>query len=298
VAWSKRKRIAVAAVAVAVVAAAAFWTATKLRSREGPLEATGTLEAIEIDVGPLVTGRVTAIYFDEGEEVEAGKVVASLDAEELTAGVAAAGAAAEAARERIGAARANFAAAQDQFERVSRAYPAGGITKAEYERARANRDAANAELANARSLWMQAEAAKVQLDVKRREVEIVAPRSGIVLSRNLEPGEVLRAGAAVVTLADLSTLELYVFIPEHKIGLVNVGDPVALAVDAFPGETFAGTVKAVASRTEFTPRNVESKEDRVTLVFKVTVTVPNPEGKLKPGMPADVVFKPREAAEG
>jgi HlyD family secretion protein len=256
------------------------------------------LEAIEVDVGPLVTGRVTAIYCDEGDEVEAGEVVASLDAEELTAGVAAAEAAAEAARERIGAARANFAAAQDQFERVGRAYPGGGITKAEYERARANRDAASAELANARSLWTQAEATKVQLDVKKREVEIVAPISGIVLSRNLEPGEVLRAGAAVVILADLSTLELYVFIPEHKIGLVNVGDPVVLAVDAFPGETFTGTVKAVASRTEFTPRNVESKEDRVTLVFRVTVTVPNPEGKLKPGMPADVVFERRSGGEG
>jgi HlyD family secretion protein len=139
-------------------------------------------------------------------------------------------------------------------------------------------------------LAAQAEAAKAQVDARRREVEMTAPISGVVLSRNLEPGEVLGAGAAVVTLADLSTLELYVFIPEYKIGLVNVGDPVDVRVDSFPDEVFAGTVKAIGGKAEFTPRNVESKEDRVTLVFKVTVAVPNPGGKLKPGMPADAVF--------
>jgi HlyD family secretion protein len=139
-------------------------------------------------------------------------------------------------------------------------------------------------------LAAQAKAAKAQLGARRKEIEIVAPLSGTVLSRNLEPGEVLSPGVSLMTLADLSTLEVYVYVPESNVGAVNVGDAVEVAVDSFPGETFAGKVKAVSSRTEFTPRNVESKEDRVTLVFKVTVTVPNRDGRLKPGMPADAAF--------
>ena len=285
------KRVIVPAALSAIVATlATYWLVNHLRGRNRPLEAAGTLEAVEVDVGALVAGRIVAIHYDEGDEVAKGSLVATLDAEELEAGLAAAAAAASAAEERIGAARASYSAAEDRFKRVAQAYPGGGVTKAEYERAKAERDAAFADLASARSLAAQADASKAQLGARRKDVEIAAPVSGVVLSRNLEPGEVLVPGAAVVTLADLSTLELYVYVPEAKVGAVDVGDPVAVAVDAYPGETFAGGVRAVASRAEFTPRNVESKEDRVTLVFKVTVTVPNRDGKLKPGMPADAVF--------
>jgi len=289
VARINKKRVAVVVVLAVAVAIAAYLIVKRIAARDGFLEAAGTLEAVEVDVGALITGRVVALRCDEGDDVSAGDVVAVLDAEELTAGVAAAEAAARAAGDRVAAAGAAYAAADDQFKRVARAYPAG-ITKAEYERARAARDGALAELANARSLAAQAEAAKAQLDARRREVDVLAPITGVVLSRNVEAGEVLGAGTPVVTLADLSVLDLNVFIPEAKVGFVHVGDPVEVGVDSYPGEVFPGKVKAIGSKAEFTPRNVESKEDRVTLVFKVTVTVPNGDGRLKPGMPADAAF--------
>jgi HlyD family secretion protein len=297
VARINKKRIVLGVVAIVAVAGVTYWVVSHLYGGSGALEASGTLEAVEVDVGALIPGRLVAINYDEGDSVAAGDVVASLDAEELTAGAAAAEAAAEAASRRIGAARAALAAAEDQFDRVSRAYPDGGITKAEYERARASRDGALAELASARSLAAQAKATKAQVEVQRREVEITAPISGVILSRNLEPGEVLGAGAAVVTLADLSTLELYVYIPEYKIGLVNVGDTVDVRVDSFPDEVFPGKVRSIGSKAEFTPRSIESKEDRVTLVFKVKVAVPNPGGKLKAGMPADAAFTTTASGE-
>lgn len=285
-----RKVIVPAAIAAGVAALATFWTVKHFRERGTALVAAGTLEAVEVDVGALAPGRVVSVNYDEGDDVAAGAVVATLDSEEFEAGLTAAEAAAVAARDRVTAAAAAYAAAQDRFGRLSRAYPGGGVTKAEYERAKAERDAAAAELASARSLAAQAEAAKVQFDARRKEINIVAPISGTVLSRNLEPGEILGAGVSLMTLANLSTLELYVYVPEAKIGVIEAGDPVNVSVDSFPGEVFAGKVKAVAGKAEFTPRNVESKEDRVTLVFKVTVTVPNQGHKLKPGMPADAVF--------
>lgn len=290
VARVNKRLIPVIVISAAVAVVAAYWVINHFRDRNRPLKAAGTLEAVEVDVGTLVPGRIVAIHYDEGDDVAEGATVATLDAEEFEAGLAATGAAAAAAADRVAAARAAYAAAEDRFVRVARAYPGGGVTKAEYERARAERDAASAELSSARSLAAQAEAAKAQFDARRKEIEITAPLSGTVLSRNLEPGEVLGSGVSLMTLADLSTLELYVYIPESKIAGVNVGDPVEVAVDSFPGGAFPGKVKAVSSRTEFTPRNVESKEDRVTLVFKVTVTVPNSDRRLKPGMPADAAF--------
>jgi HlyD family secretion protein len=290
VARVNKRAVVPVAIAVCAAALATFWMVKHFRERDRPLVAAGTLEAVEVDVGALAPGRLIAVNYDEGDGVAAGAIIATLDSEEFEAGLAAAEAAAFAAGDRVTAAGAAFDAAQDSFERLSRAYPGGGVTKAEYERAKAGRDAAAAELASARSMTAQAEAVRAQFDARRKEIEIVAPISGTVLSRNLEPGEILGAGVSLMTLADLSTLELYVYVPEAKVGAVKAGDPVEVAVDSFPGEVFAGTVKAVAGKAEFTPRNVESKEDRITLVFKVTVTVPNRGSKLKPGMPADAVF--------
>ena len=293
-----RKRLIIPAVFLLLIAIYAGYVAiNRYRERNRPLEAAGTLEAVEVDVASLVGGRLVSVNYDEGDRVAAGAVVATLDAQELNATEASASAAAAAAARRVDAARANYAAAEDSFKRVAAALAHGGITQAEYAGARAARDGAAAELAAAASAATQAEAARVQVDVRRREVTLVAPLDGTVLSRNFEPGEVVNAGAAVITAADLKTWEVYVYIPETKIGGVKTGDPVDIAVDSVPGERFTGRVKSVGAETEYTPRNVESKEDRVTLVFKVTVTIPNAGGKLKPGMPADVFF-PRTNGAG
>jgi RND family efflux transporter MFP subunit len=292
----RRKVVLPVIIGLVVAVYAAYRIANAVAAKHKPLEAAGTLEAVEVDIGSLLAGRIVAVNYDEGDRVQAGAVVATLDAAELDATEAAAAAAAGAAARRVDAARANLAAAEDSFKRVHAALARGGITQAEYERAKAGRDGAAAELASAAAAAAQARAARAQVEARRKEVDLVAPLSGVVLSRNLEPGEVLAPGAAVLTVADLSRLEVYVYIPEGKIGGVKTGDAVEIAVDSFPGERFAGKIKSVGAATEFTPRNVESKEDRMTLVFKVTVTVPNPESKLKPGMPADVVFPGTTAA--
>ncbi len=285
------KRLIIPAVFLAVIIAAGVYSLVeKVRTRRMPLVAAGTLEAIEVDVSALVPGRLVSVRYDDGDKVKEGDVLATLDPEDLNAVAAAAEAAVKAAADRIGSARAALSAAEDNFGRVAAAYPGGGVTKAEYERALAGRDAARADYATASSLAAQARANLTRARVNQREIGVVAPLSGVVLSRNYEPGEVFTPGAPLMTLANLSSLELYVYLPENRIGYVNAGDPVVINVDSFPGAEFPGRVKAVASRATFTPRNIESREDRVTLMFKITVTVPNDDARLKPGMPADVVF--------
>ncbi len=132
-----------------------------------------------------------------------------------------------------------------------------------------------------------------QLDlvlVQLEKLAIHAPASGILLSRDVEPGEVVQVGGPMMTLGELNRLKIRVYTPEDRYGQVKLGDPAAISVDSFPGRKFSGQVSYIAGQAEFTPSNVQTTEGRRTTVFAIEVTVENPQGELKPGMPADVCF--------
>jgi HlyD family secretion protein len=116
---------------------------------------------------------------------------------------------------------------------------------------------------------------------------LTAPRDGVITERPASPGELAAPGAALMNLGDLDHVTLTVFIPETQIGRVGVGQAAHVAVDAYPGETFEGTVTFIALEAEFTPKNVQTEEERVNLVFAVKISLDNPDHRLKPGMPAD-----------
>jgi HlyD family secretion protein len=130
------------------------------------------------------------------------------------------------------------------------------------------------------------ETSEVQLD----KLTLRAPISGLVLERPVHVGELAVPGAALMTLADLDSLSLTIYVPEDQLGQVQIEQPVSVTVDAYPGRTFGGTVTFIASQAEFTPKNVQTREERVNMVFAVKVKLPNPDHALKPGMPADAVI--------
>jgi len=122
------------------------------------------------------------------------------------------------------------------------------------------------------------------------QTRIVAPSDGRVTLRNAEPGEVVTPGFPIVRIADLARVRVRVYVPEPQIGRVKTGQSAAVSIDAFPGRTFPGTVTEIAEKPEYTPKNVQTREERAKLVFGVKVEVENPGGELKPGMPADAVI--------
>jgi multidrug resistance efflux pump len=109
-------------------------------------------------------------------------------------------------------------------------------------------------------------------------------------------GEYVAPGTPILTVADPTDLKLTLYVREADLGRVSVGQQVGLHVDAFPGRVFSGIVTSIADRAEFTPRNVQTQQDRQNLVFAVTVRVPNPDGALKAGLPVDATFVPEERA--
>lgn len=119
---------------------------------------------------------------------------------------------------------------------------------------------------------------------------IRTPIAGVVLYRSVEPGEFTTPGAPLLTVADLDHLTLTVYVPEDRYGQIVLGGTYSVTVDSFPNTVFTGTVRHIADRAEFTPRNVQTTDSRKTTVFAIDLDLAPSGGKLKPGMPADVNF--------
>lgn len=145
-------------------------------------------------------------------------------------------------------------------------------------------------LDQAQAAKQQAEANLALLDVQLAKLTVYAPASGTILTRNVEPGEFVQPGAVVLTLADLSSLTITVYVPEDRYGEISLGQPAEMNVDSFPGKGFSAQVINIADTAEYTPRNVQTVEGRSATVYAVKLKVSDPERYLKPGMPADVIF--------
>ena len=151
-------------------------------------------------------------------------------------------------------------------------------------------EAANSGVQQAEAVLAQAQAALALIDIQLEKTIINSPTDGVVLTRNLEEGEMLTPGSVVLIIGQLQEVSLTVYIPETEYGNIKLGDSVSIAVDSFPGENFTGTVTYISDQAEFTPRNVQTVDGRKTTVYAVKITVPNEKLELKPGMPADVTF--------
>ena len=150
--------------------------------------------------------------------------------------------------------------------------------------------ASDEQIEVARTNLDQARAALDALEVERQKYTLQAPIAGTVVERIAHEGEMALPGTTMMTLANLDAVDLTVYVPEPDVGKVGLGQPVKISVDTFPDEVFPGEVIWISDQAEFTPKNVQTKEERVNTVFAVKVRIPNPDHKLKPGLPADAVL--------
>jgi HlyD family secretion protein len=163
------------------------------------------------------------------------------------------------------------------------------VAKARLAVAKAGTSAEQLALAQA-----QIQAAQAAVEVIQAQIDklvIHAPTTGTVLSRSVEPGEIVAPGAILMTLGNLDDLSITVYIPEDRYGTLQLGQLASLTTDSFPGQVFSSRVIDIADQAEFTPRNVQTAEGRRATVFAVKLAIEDPQNRLKPGMPADVEFK-------
>ena len=322
------KRIVPVVLVAAALGFAAWNLVWKPRSEAGEgLVASGTVEATDAQLGFQVAGRIVELAPREGDRVAAGAAVARLDSTELdarrieslarveVARAALAELEAGSRREEIAQGRAALAAAGERvadaerdLERTTTLYAGHAVAreavdKADFgvEIARRQRDQVAEQVTllekgprveridAARAQLAQAEAAVATLDATLANLHLAAPFAGVVTVRHREPGEIVAAGAPVVTLLDRDDRWVRIYVPENRLARVALGQRAKITSDTFPGKSYDGEVAFIASAAEFTPKNVQTTEERVRLVYAVKVRITGDPGQeLKPGLPADV----------
>lgn len=313
-----------------VVWAVARFTAPEHDATTGAVTASGTVEATEARLGFQVGGRIEHIAVREGDAVVAGDELATLDRREMLARrdeaearVASSKAAlreleagfrieeiaqARAARD---AAREREADAVRDLDRTQRLYDGGAVSREAYDKAILAVEVSKSQLAEAeehlrlleagprrekkavqRAQLAQARASVQVIDVSLENMRVVAPFDGTVSVRHREPGETVAPGAAVLTLMNPDDRWVRIYVRENRIGAVKLGMPAEIVSDTYPEKIYRGRVRFISPEAEFTPKNVQTAEERVKLVYAVKVSIEGDTSlDLKPGMPADVTLE-------
>ncbi|MCI0561338.1 MAG: efflux RND transporter periplasmic adaptor subunit, partial [Nitrososphaera sp.] len=274
----------------------------------------GTLEATEVTVSAQASGAVEQLYVDEGASVREGDTLVVLDTTDLSlqlkqaeAGLAMAEAQYKLTlegmrKEDVLQAEANFKSAETDLQRMKELYEAKSVSQKQLDDAqtrftiaqqtyeKAIKGSRQEEIIAARARRDQASAQAAALRKKVNDCRIVAPISGTVTKRYIERGELVSPGMAVVKLSNLQEMSVTVYLPEADIPKIQLGSTAQVQVDAFPDRNFDGRVVFISPTAEFTPKNIQTRDERTKLVFGVKLKVVNPDGSLKAGIPADVTF--------
>ena len=324
----KDKRLIIVPVAIVVLAIAGWLILRSDDEDVTRIEASGTIESTEADLGFQLGGRVADVSVREGDKVLSGAILARLEQAELDARKAAAIAQAQAARalltelergarpEEIRQTQSGVIAAQRKLEesesvlaRTRRLYEGGAVSKEALDQAETAHTVARAQYQQSReqltlvntgprteriqaqrAVVQQAEAAVAQVQANISNAVILAPFSGVVTVRHREPGESVSPGAPVVTVMNTQDRWVRIYVREDQVGRVAIGQRATIKSDSHPDKTFNGRVTFIANEAEFTPRNVQTAEERVKLVYAVKIAIVGDNAlALKPGVPADVV---------
>lgn len=278
----------------------------------GVIEASGTIEGTDINVGSEVAGRVGAVCVDEGTRVVAGDTLVVVDDEEYRLQLRQAEAnlasfesayrlAAEGSRrEDIVQAEAAYRTAETDHKRMKELIEVQSVTQKQYDDSYSRFVAAQQTYAKLKAglrpeeitgARVRRDGAVAQVDLLKKRLRncaIVAPAPGTVTLRAVEPGELVGFGTNVVRVTCLDRVKLTIYVNETELGQVALGQKAEVFIDSFGNNrSFAGNVIYISPVAEFTPKNVQTKEERTKLVFAVKIGIENPDGALKPGLPAD-----------
>jgi HlyD family secretion protein len=322
---SKKSELPTLLIGAAVIVACFSHQACHHSEDNKAIVASGTVEAVEVDVAAKTSGQIEKIFVEEGARVQAGDVLAVIDSASLAIQLRQAEAAVELAESQLelllkGArvedirqveeaakqAEATLNLAAEDLERSQSLYAKESTTlkmlqdaQTRFQVAQAQHAAAQQALQKVRKLsrpeevkaaqarLAQAEAGRDLLKKTIADATIISPTAGIVTHKAREPGEFVGPGITLLTIADLENVRLNIYVTEVDLGRIRLGQRADVRIDSHPDRIFSGTVSFVSPEAEFTPKNVQTQEERVKLVYRVKIQIPNSEGILKPGMPAD-----------
>jgi len=278
------------AVIILILAVAAICIYKYRISTSGQYSGSGTIEVTEVDIGPRISGKIEKISVEEGAPVKTGALLAVIAHDELDAQMTQAQAAQSSARTQVSQIETQLANAGTNLNRAKSLFSAGAVTRQNLDDRQAQYDVLSAQLTSAKMVDAQAGAQVAYIQSQLNNAYLVCPIDGVVLKRNAEPGEIASAGMSIVTIGDIARPWLKIYLSGTQLGAVKLNSPAKVSVDAFPGRVFEGRVSYISEQAEFTPKNVQTKDERTRLVYAVKIAMDNPAGELKPGMTADAVI--------
>ncbi len=324
---SKQRLILILAFAVIMIGTGLWFAVNRQDQSHRALIGSGTVEATDAQLGFTTAGRIEDIAVHEGDSVKAGMELAHLDWAETQARRQQALAQVATARaqlqelergyrsEEVAQGRAALAAALERFndarrdlERTQQLYEGGAVSQEAYDKAQVAFDVTKSQYEQAqeqmriletgprqekieaqRAQLAQAAAAVRTIDAMLVNMVIRAPFDGVVTVRHREPGEIVQAGSPILTVMNPNDRWVRIYIPENRVGAVQIGQSATITTDTYPTKVYRGKVIFIAAEAEFTPKTVQTPEERVKLVYAVKVRITeDPTYDLKPGMPADV----------
>jgi HlyD family secretion protein len=271
---------------VIAVCAVAFLAGCRRQSNA----VSGTIEVDEVHVASRSAGRVEKIFAWEGDVLKPGDPIVQLEASEMKARRDLAAAQINTAQHDVEAQSAQLEFLKADAERQQDLLKRNTVSSSEAERAMSAAKAQEKNIAAARARVEQALAQLADMDAQIQEMKIVAPTNSILEVLSVKVGDVLPANREVATLILPQRLWVRVYVPEPWLGLIKLNDTVRVQVDSFPGRDFDGVVEQINRKAEFTPRNVQTVEDRIKQVFGVKIRLENKEDTLRAGMSADIFF--------
>lgn len=268
------KKILLLLLLIALVAGAAYYFYLRSHEKENGLIVFGNVDVREVDLGFRVAGLVKEMHFEEGDLIQPGTLVGSLDKEPYLDEV-------KQAEANLISIKASLDNAITLFKRRTELISDGSISQEDFDNARANM----------LSLEANFKSAEAALGVARSNLqftEVYAPTEGTILTRIREPGSVVRASDPIYTLSVMSPVWIRAFIPEPYLGVVYPGMSAEIRTDTPGGKVYTGTVGFISPVAEFTPKPVETTSLRTDLVYRIRIYADNPDRGLRQGMPVTV----------
>jgi HlyD family secretion protein len=250
----------------------------------------GTIEVDEVHVGPRSGGRVEKIFAQEGDRLQPGQPIVQLDAAELKARRDLADAAINSAKHDAESQQAQLVFLRNDAQRQQDLLRRHVVSPNDAEKADSAARAQEKIIEAAQTRVVQAQAQLADIDAQLAEMQVKAPGDSVLEVLSVKVGDVLAPNREVATLLLPSHLWVRVYVPEPWLGRIKIGDHVRVRVDSFRDKEFDGVVEQINRQAEFTPRNVQTVEDRIRQVFGVKIRLPNDDDHLRAGMAADVYF--------
>ena len=270
----KKIRIFIIVTLAAIGALALFmYIWQKEEEHNKKIKVSGNIEATDIRLSFRVSGKIKELLTDEGRVLKTGDIVARLETDELTK-------IKDEAEASLKAAEYQLELDKVDYERAENLFKEGSISAQKRDLAKTKADADKANV----------EALKAALDLALTRLgfaDLVSPIDGFVLVKSAEAGEVVQVGSTVFTVADLRDIWLTAYINETDLGRVKLNQAAEIRTDTYPGKVYKGRISFISQESEFTPKQIQTTEERVKLVYRIKIQVDNTNLELKPGMPAD-----------